>query len=51
MYEFDTKEDLAAFPKSPAFAEAVEDFEKMKDKIPFTGKWAAVYERIKTWER
>ncbi|MGD1118585.1 MAG: DUF4286 family protein [Dehalococcoidales bacterium] len=51
IYEFDTEADLAAFPKSPAFAEAVEDFEKMKDKIAFTGKWAAVYELIKTWEK
>jgi hypothetical protein len=51
MYEFDNEADLAAFPKSPAFAAAVEDFEKMKDKIAFTGKWSGVYERIKTWEK
>ena len=51
IYEFDSEEDMAAFPKSPAFAAAVEDFEKMKDEIAFTHKWAGVYERIKTWER
>ena len=46
IYEFDSKEDLEAFPKSPEFAAAVKDFdEKWKDG-GFERKWVASYELI-----
>lgn len=51
IYEFDTEEALADFPKSQAFAKAVVDFEDKKETVGFTPRWAGVYERIKTWER
>jgi uncharacterized protein (TIGR02118 family) len=51
IYEFDTKKDLDGFTKSPEFAAAVEDFEKMKDKVGFTARWAASYELLTTIER
>jgi hypothetical protein len=51
VYEFDSKEDMEAFPKSPEFAEAVKDFdEKWKDG-GFVRKWGASYELIKSWEK
>jgi len=51
IYEFESEEDLAAFPKSPAFAAAIKDYENMKEEVGFTMKWAGVYELIKSWER
>ena len=51
IYEFESEEALAAFPKSPAFAAAIEDYEKTHEEIAFTMKWAGVYELIKSWER
>jgi heme-degrading monooxygenase HmoA len=51
FYEFENEADLAAFPKSPAFAAAVADFEASKEKVGFTMRWAGVYELIKSWER
>ena len=51
IYEFDSQEDLAAFPQSPEFIEAVKDFdEKWKDG-GFQSKWGASYELIKSWEK
>jgi hypothetical protein len=51
IYEFDSKKDMAAFPKSPEFAAAVQDFdEKWKDG-GFESKWGAAYELIKSWEK
>ena len=51
IYEFETKEALDGFAKSSAFAAAVEDFEKRKEAVGFTMKWAASYELITTRER
>ena len=51
IYEFDTKEAMEAFLKSPEFAVAVEDFENNKEKIGFSLEWAASYELIKSWKR
>ncbi len=51
IYEFDDTEALAAFPESPAFADAVKDFENRKEAAGFEMKWAASYELIKSWER
>ena len=51
IYEFESEDALAAFPKSPAFAAAVADFENRKEEVGFTMKWAGVYELIKSWER
>jgi hypothetical protein len=51
IYEFDNEEDLAAFPKSQAFAEAIKDFDDNKDRVGFTSRWFGVYECTKTWEK
>jgi heme-degrading monooxygenase HmoA len=51
IYEFDTEEAMAAFPKSPAFAEAIKDYEANKDTVGFTPRWVGVYECTKVWER
>jgi len=51
VYEFDSQEDLAAFPRSPEFAAAVVDFDKKWQGGGFERKWQAAYELIKTWEK
>ncbi len=51
IYEFESEAALDAFPKSPAFANAIKDFEDNKEATGFTMKWAGVYERIQSWER
>ena len=51
IYEFDTKEELKAFPDSPAFQDAVDDFDKNHESLGFKMKWVAVYELIKELER
>lgn len=51
VYEFETNEDFEAFPKSPEFANAIEDFENRKDELGFDMKWAASYELISTIKR
>jgi hypothetical protein len=51
VYEFESKEALDGFPKSPEFASAVEDFENRKEAVGFTMKWAASYELITTLKR
>jgi len=51
IYEFESKEAQDAFPKSPEFAAAVDDFEKKREEVGFTMKWAASYELIESWER
>ncbi len=51
IYEFETKEALDGFAKCPEFAAAVEDFEKRKEAVGFTMKWAASYELLTTLQR
>jgi uncharacterized protein (TIGR02118 family) len=51
IYEFESKEALETFPKSPAFAAAIKDYENKKEEVGFSMKWAASYELIKSWER
>jgi hypothetical protein len=51
MYEFDSEEGMAGFIKSPAFTEAIADFENNKDRVGFTSRWVGVYERIKVWNK
>jgi len=51
VYEFDSKEDLAAFSLSPEFSAAVVDFDKKWQGGGFESKWAASYELIKAWEK
>ena len=51
IYEFESKEALEAFPKSPEFAAAIDDFEKQREDVGFGIRWAASYELIKSWER
>ena len=51
VYEFDSKEDLDAFPESPAFKDAIKDFDDNHEALGFNMKWVAVYECIKELER
>lgn len=51
LYEFESKEAMDAFHKSPEFAAAIEDFENMREKVDFSLKWASAYELIRSWER
>jgi hypothetical protein len=51
FYEFDTEEDLAGFAGSPAFAEAIKDFDTNHERVGFTSRWFGVYECTKTWEK
>jgi len=51
IYEFETREALDGFPKSHAFADAGQDFEKRKEAVGFTMQWAASYELLTTRER
>jgi antibiotic biosynthesis monooxygenase (ABM) superfamily enzyme len=51
IYEFDTKEDMQAFPQSAEFAAAIKDFdEKWKDG-GFERGWGASYELIQSWDK
>lgn len=51
VYEFETKGAMEAFPRSDAFADAVEDFENNKEALGFRMKWAASYELIRSYEK
>lgn len=51
IYEFDSKEAMAGFAESKAFAAAVADFEDKKEAVGFTARWVGIYELIKRWER
>lgn len=51
IYEFESAEATEAFPASPEFAAAIEDFENKKVDIGFIMKWSASYELISAWER
>lgn len=51
IYEFETKEAMAAFSDSPEFAKAIADFEDNKEAVGFTMKWVASYELIRSYER
>jgi hypothetical protein len=51
LYEFETREALDDFAKSPQFAAAVVDFENRKESVGFSMKWAASYELISTLSR
>jgi len=51
IYEFESKEALDGFAKSPEFGAAVEDFEKRKEAVAFTMRWAASYELITSLQR
>ena len=51
IYEFESKEAMEAFPKSDAFADAIEDFENNKEAVGFTAKWVASYELLKSYEK
>jgi len=51
IYEFDSKEDLESFPRSPEYAAAVKDFDEKWKGGGFERKWGAAYELIKTWDK
>ena len=51
VYEFETSEALAGFPKSEAFAAAVRDFDEKWGQGGFHHKWGASYELLKSLER
>ena len=46
IYEFDTKEELEAFPESPAFKDAIDDFDTNHEALGFKMRWVAVYELL-----
>lgn len=51
IYEYESKEALAAHPDSPELAAALKEMnETWKDRM-FEIKWMIPYESIKTWER
>ena len=51
IYEFDSKEEMDAFPDSTAFKDAIKDFDDNHEALGFNMKWVAVYELIKELER
>jgi len=51
FYEFDGKEALEAYLKSPEFAAGIGEMQETWKDGGFDIKWSAVYEPIKTWER
>ena len=51
IYEFKSIKDMEAFPDSPEYADAIEDFENNKEVLGFKMKWASSYELIKSYER
>jgi hypothetical protein len=51
VYEFENKEAMDEFPKSPAFADAIKDYENKKDEVGFNLKWAASYELIRSYKK
>ncbi len=51
IYEYDDKDAIDAFPKSPEFKAAIDEMNVTWKDNMFDIKWAANYEPIKTWER
>jgi heme-degrading monooxygenase HmoA len=51
VYEFESKEAVEEFHKSPAFADAIKDYEDRKEAVGFTLRWAASYELIRSYKR
>jgi len=51
IYEYETKEALDAFSKSPELAAAIEEMQGTWKGGGIDIKWRATYEPIKTWER
>jgi hypothetical protein len=51
IYEFEDAESMAGFSESPEFADAIRDFEAMKETVGFDMKWAESYELVTTLSR
>ena len=51
IYEFDSLNDMMAFPDSSAFQDAINDFEDNHEAFGFKMKWVAAYELISELER
>jgi len=51
VYEFDTKEALEAYSKSPEFKAAIDEMNATWKGDTFDIKWSVHCEPIKTWER
>ena len=51
VYEFDSMNDMEAFPESQAFKNAIEDFEENHEALGFKMRWVAAYELISELER
>lgn len=51
IYEFETKEAMEAFPKSPELAAGLEEMQGSWKDGEINIKWMAVYEPIQTWEK
>jgi hypothetical protein len=50
IYEYENKDEMNAFPKSPEFKTAIDEMNETWKGVMFV-KWAANYEPIKTWEK
>ena len=51
IYEFDSMEDMEAFPESTAFKDAIDDFEENHEALGFKMRWVAAYEMISELKR
>ncbi len=51
LYEFESMEALAGYPKSPEFAAAMKEMQETWKPGELEAKWRVQYEPIKTWER
>ena len=51
IYEYDTKEAIDAFPKTPEFKAAIAEMQETWKGEMFDIKWAMVCTPLKTWER
>jgi uncharacterized protein (TIGR02118 family) len=51
IYEYDSKDEMDAFPSSPEFKAAIDEMNETWKGQMFEIKWAANYEPIETWEK
>lgn len=51
IYEYESKEAMAAQPQSPEFAAAIAEMQETWKDGGFDIRWAGAYEPIKSWEQ
>jgi hypothetical protein len=51
IYEYDTKEAMDSFEKSPELKAGIDEMNETWKNNMFNLKWKASYEPIKTWDR